>query len=84
MAVTLGTLGEPMPLRQRGMLIWFGIRGIGSIFYLMLALHSGVTGALAQQLITLTLVTVAVSIVLHGVSVRPLMKWYRSRKARAV
>ncbi|ROM89660.1 sodium:proton antiporter [Pseudomonas brassicacearum] len=84
LAVTLGTFGEPMPLRQRGMLIWFGIRGIGSIFYLMFALHNGVTGALAQQLITLTLATVAVSIVLHGVSVRPLMKWYRSRKARAV
>lgn len=81
LAVTLGTLNEPMPMHQRGMVCWFGIRGIGSIFYLMLALHQGVTGLLAQQLITLTLVTVAVSIVLHGVSVRPLMMWYQRREA---
>ncbi len=76
LAVSVGTPRQPMALPQRAMICWFGIRGIGSVFYLMFALHHGVTGSLAQELITLTLVTVAVSIVVHGVSVRPLMAWY--------
>jgi len=47
--------GEPMSPRQRAMISWFGIRGIGSVFYLMFAIRHGVTGPLAQQLITFTL-----------------------------
>lgn len=80
-AVTLGTLGEPLPAHQRSMICWFGIRGIGSIFYLVFALRQGVAGALAEQLISLTLMTVAVSILLHGISMRPLMRWYQRREA---
>ena len=81
LAVTAGTLGEPMTARQRAMISWFGIRGIGSVFYLMFAIRHGVTGPLAQQLITFTLVTVAASIVVHGVSVTPLMRRYVRRQS---
>ena len=81
LAVAAGTLGEPMTARQRAMISWFGIRGIGSVFYLLFAIRHGVNGSLAQQLITFTLVTVAVSIVLHGVSVTPLMRRYLRRKS---
>lgn len=83
LAVALGTLGEPLAAYQRSMVCWFGIRGIGSIFYLMFALQQGLRGELAQQLISLTLVSVAASIVLHGASVRPLMKWYQRRESHA-
>ena len=82
-SVVAGTLGEPMTARQRAMISWFGIRGIGSVFYLMFAIRHGVTGPLAQQLITFTLVTVAASIVVHGVSVTPLMRRYVKRKSAA-
>jgi NhaP-type Na+/H+ or K+/H+ antiporter len=78
-AVVLGTLGEPLAGHQRSMIGWFGIRGIGSLFYLMFALHQGVSGELAEQLISFTLLTVAASILLHGASVRPLMQRYRRR-----
>jgi NhaP-type Na+/H+ or K+/H+ antiporter len=78
-AVVLGTLGEPLAGHQRSMICWFGIRGIGSLFYLMFALHQGVSGELAEQLISFTLLTVAASILLHGASVRPLMQRYRRR-----
>lgn len=81
LAVSAGTLREPMAVHQGAMICWFGIRGIGSVFYLMFAIRHGVTGPLAQDLITLTLATVAVSIVVHGLSVRPLMKWYIRRKS---
>jgi NhaP-type Na+/H+ or K+/H+ antiporter len=83
LAVSAGTPHEPMKARQRAMISWFGIRGIGSVFYLLFAIRHGVTGPLAQQLITFTLVTVAASIVLHGVSVTPLMRRYLQRKGTA-
>jgi NhaP-type Na+/H+ or K+/H+ antiporter len=58
---------------------WFGIRGIGSIYYLMYALEEGIPSELAAQLVSLTLSTVALSIVVHGVSVTPLLSRYRRR-----
>lgn len=80
LAVWVGVLGEPMGMRQRAVISWFGIRGIGSVFYLMFAIEHGITGALAQVLVDITLVTVAVSILLHGVSARSLMSRYARRQ----
>ena len=55
------------------MIAWFGIRGIGSLYYLCYALHHGLPPDLAPRLTALTLAVVAVSIVVHGLSVTPLM-----------
>jgi NhaP-type Na+/H+ or K+/H+ antiporter len=63
---------------------WFGIRGVGTIFYLMYAINHGVPAILAEQLIGFTLTTVAASIVLHGISVTPLMTLYTRRRAGSV
>ena len=82
LSVWLGLLGAPVSRDQHILISWFGIRGIGSIYYLMFALHHGLPRPLAQEIISLTLTTVAVSIVLHGISVTPLMKLYARRKAR--
>ncbi|RYZ89632.1 MAG: sodium:proton antiporter, partial [Moraxellaceae bacterium] len=57
----------------RGMTGWFGVRGIGSIYYLMYAIQHGLPKPLAEQLTQLTLVVITLSIVLHGTSVKPLM-----------
>ena len=65
------------------MIGWFGIRGIGSVFYLMYALHHGVSGLVADQLVTLSLLTVVASIIAHGVTVTPFMNWY-VRKPQSV
>jgi NhaP-type Na+/H+ or K+/H+ antiporter len=73
-AVIAGTAGGSYGEYQRAMMSWFGIRGIGSVFYLLFAIRHGISDTLAQQLATITLVTVAASIMLHGASVRPLMK----------
>ncbi len=83
LAVLVGMAGKPAPTHQRAMIAWFGIRGIGSLFYMMFALHHGVSGPLAQDLVDLTLVTIAASIFAHGLSVLPLMKWYARRKTPA-
>ena len=80
--VALGLVGAPMLRDQRVLISWFGIRGIGSVYYLMFAINHHLAGALAQQIVAITLTTVAVSIVLHGISVTPLMDLYGKRKAR--
>ena len=82
LSVGLGLLGAPVSRDQRILISWFGIRGIGSIYYLMYAIHHGLPRSLAEEIIALTLTTVAASIVLHGISVTPLMNLYARRKAR--
>jgi NhaP-type Na+/H+ or K+/H+ antiporter len=69
-----------MPLRTQGMIGWFGVRGIGSLYYLMFAIQHGLPEALALQLIQMTLIVVTLSILLHGISVKPLMAavWRRT------
>jgi NhaP-type Na+/H+ or K+/H+ antiporter len=80
-AVWVGLLGATSISRDQRLLIsWFGIRGVGSIFYLLYAINHGLPFALAQQLIAITLTTVAASVVLHGISVTPLMALYARRK----
>ena len=82
LAVAAAASGERLAVDQRFMVGWFGIRGIGSVFYLLFAIESGINGALAQELVTLTLATVAASILVHGLSARPLMRWYGVGKSR--
>ncbi|ULU23392.1 hypothetical protein [Dyella terrae] len=74
LAVTAGMIGGSSSLYQLAMISWFGIRVVGSVFYLMYAIRQGITSALAKQLTTITLITIAASIVVHGATVRPLMK----------
>jgi NhaP-type Na+/H+ or K+/H+ antiporter len=81
-SVWLGLLGAPISRDQRVLISWFGIRGIGSIYYLMYAINHDLPGPLAEQIIAITLTTVTVSIVLHGISVTPMMDLYARRKAR--
>ena len=82
-SVRLGLLGAPVSRDQRIMISWFGIRGIGSIYYLMYAINHDLSPSLAEEIIALTLTMVAVSIVVHGVSVTPLMNLYTRRKSRS-
>jgi NhaP-type Na+/H+ or K+/H+ antiporter len=64
---------------QRAYIGWFGVRGIGSLYYLTFALTHGLAGPDARQLADATLVVVAASILVHGVSVTPLMRRYARR-----
>ena len=42
-SVLLGLLGSRSPWRIRGMAAWFGVRGIGSLYYLMYAIQHGLS-----------------------------------------
>lgn len=82
-SVWLGLIGAAGVSRDQRLLIsWFGIRGAGSIFYLMYAINHGLPEPLAAKLVAITLITVAASILLHGISVTPLMGLYARRKVR--
>lgn len=66
----------------RGMVGWFGVRGIGSLYYLMYAIQHGIPEDLALELIQLTLIVVTLSILVHGTSVKPLMsRFWRHRRS---
>jgi NhaP-type Na+/H+ or K+/H+ antiporter len=80
-AVFLGLLGVRMSMLERGLVGWFGIRGAGSVYYLAYALQHGIEEELAAQLTSITMVAVAASVVLHGISVTPLMNAYRARRS---
>ncbi|HET9960421.1 MAG TPA: cation:proton antiporter, partial [Polyangiaceae bacterium] len=76
LSVWLGTLASRSTGQQRALMGWFGIRGIGSVYYLMFIINHGLPEPYRSLLVGLTLTTVAVSIVVHGISVTPLMNQY--------
>jgi len=82
LSVLPAILGEKLSSPQVVLLGWFGIRGIGSIYYLLFALRHGLEGGNAETILALTLWTVATSIVVHGLTAQPLMQRYLSRRAQ--
>jgi len=83
-SVIVGLAGSKRTSRtQRGLIAWFGIRGIGSLYYLSYAINHGLPAAHVPTLTALTFAVVVSSIVLHGVSVTPLMARYRRRRGRS-
>lgn len=82
LAVLLTSPVRHMPLRLRALTGWFGVRGIGSLYYLMYAIQHGLQEELALELLHITLIVVTLSIVCHGVSVKPLLTWWGSDRQR--
>lgn len=82
-AAGIGMIGSAATPQQKAFIAWFGIRGIGSIYYLMYAIEQGLAERTANLLIGITLATVAASVIVHGASVTPLMRRYaRDASAR--
>jgi NhaP-type Na+/H+ or K+/H+ antiporter len=83
-SVLLGLAGTRTTWRIRGLVGWFGVRGIGSLYYLMYAIQHGLPEPLALEFIELTLIVVTLSIFVHGVSVKPLLAhFWKNRKPMA-
>ena len=83
LAARLLLIGTGTRNAQRWLLGWFGIRGIGSLYYLSYALNHGVSAADGVRLVPVVITVVACSIVVHGFSVTPVLRSYeRSVKAR--
>ncbi|HEY6926570.1 MAG TPA: sodium:proton antiporter [Steroidobacteraceae bacterium] len=82
-ATWISLLGTPTTPLQRGLIGWFGIRGIGSVYYLAYACTHGVGGSAAQTLADLSLSVVAISLIAHGITAQSLMSWYERRSKAA-
>ncbi|EKG32161.1 cation:proton antiporter [Pseudomonas avellanae] len=67
--------------RQKALVGWFGIRGIGSLYYLCFALSHGLADDVGDVVIGMTLSVVALSILLHGISIQPLLERYERSTA---
>ena len=68
-------------LAERGVISFFGIRGIGSIFYLAYALGRA-DFPQARQIWAIAGFTMLLSIVVHGVLATPVMNWLDRRHGR--
>ncbi|WP_030772392.1 cation:proton antiporter [Streptomyces sp. NRRL F-2664] len=70
-----GLLGGAVGRRERIVTAVFGIRGIGSLFYLAYALgHSDHFGSHEEQLWTVVTFTVMLSVLLHGATATPVIR----------
>ena len=78
-SVFLGLLGSGRSLRIRSIIAWFGVRGIGSLYYLMYAINHGLPAALAHELSQITIAVIMLSILAHGISVKPLLDRFWGR-----
>lgn len=79
-ATLLGLAGTPTGFSQRGLMAWFGIRGIGSLYYLAYSLQHGL-GEDPTGLTGIILSVVALSIAVHGAS-SPLLELYERTASR--
>lgn len=81
-AVYISTLGGPWSASQRRLGAWFGIRGVGSVYYLAYASTHGAPSSEIGAIGDAVLVTVALSVVVHGISATPLMNLYQAAGRR--
>lgn len=72
----LSMIGEKGHFARRYLFGWFGVRGVGSIYYLTYAFGHGLKGDMGESIAWITFTTIVISVVLHGVTATPLMSWY--------
>jgi len=72
-ATAVAFVGSSMPAREVAFIAWFGVRGIGSLYYVAVALGLGVLSVEESRDIFWTVVAcIVVSVVVHGVTASPL------------
>ncbi|HSU59929.1 MAG TPA: cation:proton antiporter [Bryobacteraceae bacterium] len=82
-SVEIGLLGTQVRGLERRLMSWFGVRGIGSVFYLSFAIAHGLPRDIAARNAQLTFTVIVASVLAHGISVTPVMNWYERRTERA-
>jgi NhaP-type Na+/H+ or K+/H+ antiporter len=83
LAVELSLLRSGLHRSERRFVGWFGVRGIGSLYYVAVAIGLGVFSAdEARTLFWTVAAVVIVSILVHGVTAAPLgRRWLGERRA---
>jgi len=79
----LALVGSALPWAARGLIAFFGIRGLGTFYYMAYAMNRA-DFAQAPRLWAMSSFVVLTSILLHGVTSTPVMSWVdRRRRMRA-
>jgi len=78
----ISTIGSHYRLITRALFGWFGVRGVGSIYYLCYAFGHGLKDSLGEQIAWITYITIVLSVILHGISTTPLMNRYEQLTSR--
>lgn len=74
-ACAIALIGSGLDARERLWVGWFGVRGVGSLYYAAAALQAGVLAAGEARTVMWTVVAVvAISIVVHGITGTPLTR----------
>lgn len=76
LSVLVGLAGSRFGSLPTAATAWFGVRGIGTLYYLMYSVEHGLEESTAAALLSASLVVITLSVALHGVSVAPLMQLY--------
>jgi NhaP-type Na+/H+ or K+/H+ antiporter len=86
LSVLLALAGSRMDASERSFVAWFGVRGIGSLYYLGLVVGLGVlSDTEARTLFWTTAACVVVSILVHGATASPLSRrWLSQANGTAV
>ncbi|HEX2161188.1 MAG TPA: cation:proton antiporter [Thermoleophilaceae bacterium] len=72
LSVLVALAGSRLDWRERAFVAWFGVRGVGSLYYAAVAAGAGVLGDDARPVIWTVLACIVVSVVVHGISAAPL------------
>jgi len=75
-AVLLTLCRSDVSKLQKGTIAFFGIRGIGSLYYLTYAIEQGLDEPTATRLGGIVLTTIALSLLIHGNAATPVLAYY--------
>lgn len=85
LAVAASLVGSGLPVAERAFVAWFGVRGVGSLYYAAVAVLAGVLSPAETKIIVWTAIgCVMVSIVFHGLSATPLSRRMGAAQERAI
>lgn len=79
LAIIVGLAHTPLGAAEKLLIGWFGIRGIGSLYYVAYAIQHGLPQSRVDAVANTVLAAIAISVAMHGITVTPLMNWYSRR-----
>ena len=84
LSVSVSLIGSSIPAKERLFVGWFGVRGIGSIYYAaIVASATELAPADARLIVWTTFACVAISILVHGITAAPLGERWLPPRSRS-
>jgi NhaP-type Na+/H+ or K+/H+ antiporter len=82
LSVLVALVGSRLDWRERAFIAWFGVRGVGSLYYVAVAIGAGTLAGDARAVVWTVLACIVASIVVHGISATPIDRWASRSSAR--